>query len=128
MHSASVVYKYYYYYTTMKIKIITLSIVLSAMTGFTSCDDYLDKEVDLSMSQDKIFSKYDSTNGFLANIYNYLPDAFVGYTDGQFLAASRDCMCDNSISFWNVHRYHSIQSDTYDAKVTGLPAIIGAVI
>lgn len=116
MHSASVVYKYYYYYTTMKIKIITLSIVLSAMTGLTSCDDYLDKEVDLSMSQDKIFSKYDSTNGFLANIYNYLPDAFVGYTDGQFLAASRDCMCDNSISFWNVHRYHSIQSDTYDAK------------
>lgn len=86
------------------------------MGGFSSCDDYLDKEVDLSMSQDKIFSNYDRTNGFLANIYSYLPDAFHGYTDGQYLAASRDCMGDNAVSFWNVHRYHSIQSDSYDSK------------
>jgi hypothetical protein len=100
----------------MKKTIIALTIGATVMGVFSSCDDYLDKEVDLSMSQDKIFSNYDRTNGFLANIYTYLPDAFHGYTDGQYLAASRDCMGDNSISFWNVHRYHSIQSDSYDSK------------
>lgn len=42
-------------------------------------------------------------------------DAFSGYTDGQFLGASRDCMTDNCVSFWNVHRYHSVQSGSYDA-------------
>lgn len=100
----------------MKKTIFNISLALLVAGGLTSCgDDYLDKEVDLTYSNEQIFSKYDNTNGFLANIYTYLPDAFHGYTDGQFLAASRDCMSDNSISFWNVHRYHSIQGDLYDA-------------
>jgi len=72
--------------------------------------------VDLTLSEDQIFSKYENTRGFLANIYTYLPDAFVGYTNGQFLAASRDCMTDNALSYWNVHYYHSVLNDSYDAS------------
>ena len=81
----------------------------------SSCSDYLDKEVDLTLSEEQIFSKYENTRGFLANVYTYLPDAFAGYSDGQFLAASRDCMTDNSLSFWNVHYYHSVLTDAYSA-------------
>lgn len=103
----------------MKRIILDMSVVLSVVIGFTSCNDsYLDKEVDLSLSADEIFRSYDNTNGFLANVYTYLPDAFGGYAasdNGQYLAASRDCMTDNAISFWNVHRYHSVQTDAYDA-------------
>lgn len=83
--------------------------------NLTACSDFLDKEVDLTIQAEEVFQKFENTRGFLANIYTYLPDAFVGYTDGQFRGASRDCMTDNAISFWNVHFYHSVLSDSYDA-------------
>ncbi len=99
----------------MKKIILNISLALIVIGSTTSCSDYLDKEVDLTLSADKIFSQYDGTRGFLANVYTYLPDAFAGYTNGQYLAASRDCMTDNATSFWNVHRYRSVLNDTYDA-------------
>lgn len=99
----------------MKKLIFNISIALVAVGGMTSCSDLLDKEVDLTYTNEKIFSDFDRTRGVLANVYTYLPDAFAGYTNGQFLAASRDCMTDNSLSYWNVHYYHSVLNDSYDA-------------
>jgi hypothetical protein len=96
-------------------KIKTLIAVGMVAALSASCSDYLDKEVDLSLDEEQVFSKFENTRGFLANIYTDLPDAFVGYTDGQFRGASRDCMTDNAISFWNVHYYHSVLIDAYDA-------------
>lgn len=99
----------------MKKKLINIFVVTVGVALACSCNDALDKEVDLTLQGDQVFGKFENTRGFLANIYSYLPDAFGGYGDGQFLGASRDCMTDNCISFWNVHRYHSIQSGAYDA-------------
>jgi hypothetical protein len=96
-------------------KIKTLIAVGMVAALSASCSDYLDKEVDLSLDEEQVFSKFENTRGFLANIYTYLPDAFVGYTDGQYRGASRDCMTDNAISFWNVHYYHSVLTDAYSA-------------
>jgi hypothetical protein len=87
-----------------------------ASLGFLSCEGYLDKEVDLSMSEEQLFSNKENTRGFLANIYVNLPDAFAGYTNGQFLGASRDCMTDNAISYWDVHYYHAVLTDGYSAS------------
>ena len=81
----------------------------------TSCSDFLDKEVDLTQQADNVFSDYDNTRGFLANIYTYLPDAFHGYTDGQYLNASKDAMTDNAVSYWDVHYYHQVHNDAFDA-------------
>lgn len=67
--------------------------------NFTACSGFLDKEVDLTLGAEDVFDKAENTRGLLANIYTYLPDAFVGYTDGQYRGASRDCMTDNAISF-----------------------------
>jgi hypothetical protein len=92
-----------------------ITTVLLAL-GNSACSDFLDKEVDLSLSDEQVFSSYENTRGFLANVYTYLPDAFAGYTNGQFLAASRDCMTDNALSFWDVHYYHSVLTDSYSAK------------
>lgn len=86
--------------------------------GATSCADYLEKEVDLTLSQDQIFSKFENTRGFLANVYTYLPDAFGGFAvndGGQFQAAFGDCMTDNASSYWNVHYVNSVQQGTYNA-------------
>lgn len=87
------------------------------MAGGTlvSCAGFLDKEVDLSLDEEQVFAKFENTRGFLANMYTYLPDAFAGYLDGQYRAASRDCMTDNAVSFWNVHYYHSVLTDSYSA-------------
>lgn len=98
----------------MKTLTLYLSAVLLALSG-SSCSDFLDKEVDLTLSDEKVFSDYNNTRSFLANIYTRLPDAFQGYTNGQFLAASRDCMTDNALSFWNVHYYHSVLTDGYSS-------------
>ncbi len=81
----------------------------------TSCSDFLDKEVDLTQQAENVFSDYDNTRGFLANIYTYLPDAFHGYTDGQYLNASKDAMTDNAVSYWDVHYYHQVHNDAFDA-------------
>ena len=96
-------------------RFINISLALLALGCITSCSDVLDKEVDLTLQNEQVFSKFENTRGFLANVYSYLPDAFAGYTNGQFLAASRDCMTDNSLSYWNVHYYHSVLNDSYDA-------------
>ena len=83
--------------------------------SLSACSDFLDKEYDTSMSEDQVFKNKDNTRGFLANIYTNLPDGFSGYTNGQFLGASRDCMTDNAISFWSVHYYHGVLTDSYSA-------------
>ena len=100
----------------MKKILVNISLAMLAVGGMTSCSDILDKEVDLTYTDENIYSNYDRTRGVLANAYTYLPDAFAGYTDGQFRAASRDCMTDNALSYWNVHYYHSVLNDSYDAK------------
>lgn len=97
-------------------KNIIISAMVFALAGFTtSCSDFLDKEVDLTQQADNIFSDYNNTRGFLANIYTYLPDAFHGYTDGQYLNASKDAMTDNAVSYWDVHYYHQVHNDAFDA-------------
>lgn len=97
-------------------KRITIYIAAALLAfGNSACSDFLDKEIDLSLSNEQVFSSFENTRSFLANIYTYLPDAFAGYSNGQFLAASRDCMTDNSLSFWDVHYYHSVLTDSYSA-------------
>jgi len=91
-------------------------IYIITLAATCSCSGFLDKEVDLSMSEEQVFSNKDNTRGFLANIYVNLPDAFAGYTNGQFLGASRDCMTDNAISYWDVHYYHAVLTDGYSAS------------
>lgn len=82
--------------------------------GAASCDSYLDKEVDLTLQPEMVFGDYDMTRGALAKLYEYLPDAFQGYSDTQF-RLSQDCMTDNAIDYWGVARYHSVMDNAYDA-------------
>lgn len=99
----------------MKIK--NIAIIAGAMFSLlgTSCSDsYLDKEVDLTLQADMVFNDYDMTRGALAKLYEYLPDAFAGYSDTQY-RLSQDCMTDNAIDYWGVARYHSVMDDAYDA-------------
>lgn len=99
----------------MKKFFVNIIIAMLVAGGFTSCSDFLDKESDLTLSNEQIFSKFENTRGFLANVYTYLPDAFAGYTDADRYGASRDCMTDNAMPYWNGLYYHNILADSYDA-------------
>lgn len=96
-------------------KIAALAVATTFSLGWTSCSDsYLDKEVDLTIDSETVFSDYDRTRGFQALLYDYLPDAFSGYNDSQF-RGSNECMTDNALSDWGVHYYHSFLQDAWDA-------------
>jgi len=80
-----------------------------------SCSDFLDKEYDLALSESEIFNDEVNTRGFLANIYNNMHNGFAPFTNGQFKGSTTDAMTDNAVSYWNVHYWHGVQTDSYDA-------------
>lgn len=89
-------------------------VALGFAAAMVSCDDYLDKEVDLTLQADRVFGDYDMTRGFLANCYTYLPDAFADYSDANS-RLNKDCMTDNAVSFWRGYT-HAVMEDSYDAN------------
>lgn len=98
----------------MKRKIFSIFAVAALLTGATSCDGYLDKEVDLTQQADNVFDDYDMTRGFLAKLYEYLPDAFGAIAGGD--NSSRDCMTDNAICFWSGVNYHTLKADGFSSN------------
>lgn len=98
----------------MKRFIIYITVICFAALG-TSCESYLDKEYDASLSEEKVFNNETLTRGFLANIYTNLPDGLAPLGDDQFTGASRDCMTDNAVTSWGLHYYTKIGSDGYTA-------------
>lgn len=99
----------------MKKIINYISVVLLATGTLTSCSNFLDKEYDATLSDEKVFNDEAETRGFLANIYTNLPDGFAPLTDDQFTGASRDAMTDNCVTSWGLHYYTKIGSDGYTA-------------
>lgn len=98
----------------MKKLLFNISIVILAL-AVSSCNDYLEKEYDASLSDEKVFGNEVLTRGFLANIYTNLPDGLAPLSDDQFTGASRDCMTDNAVTSWGLHYYTKIGSDGYSA-------------
>ncbi len=96
-------------------KLITYTTGLLLSLVLVSCTDFLEKEYDITLTEDDVFSSEVNTRGFLANMYNYQTDGFLGFHNGQFLGSFRDAMTDNAVSYWNVHYYHGVQTDSYDA-------------
>jgi len=90
------------------------ALAIGCAAGFTSCDDYLDKEVDLTLQADRVFGDYDMTRGFLANCYTYLPDAFADYSDPNG-RMNKDCMTDNAVCYWRGYT-QTVMEDSYDAS------------
>lgn len=97
-------------------RIVTYIAISLLVLGHISCDNFLEKEVDLSLSEEVVFTNVENTRRFLANVYSNLPDPFHGVRrDAQFRGAYHDLMTNNAISYWNVHRYHSVLTDGYSA-------------
>lgn len=98
-----------------KNNILSVLTVVATALMVNSCSDFLDKEYDASLSEEKVFNNSNDTRGFLANIYVNLPDGLAPLTDDQFTGASRDCITDNAVSSWGLHYYAKVGSDGYTA-------------
>ncbi|MBE0656031.1 MAG: RagB/SusD family nutrient uptake outer membrane protein, partial [Bacteroidales bacterium] len=70
-------------------KIIFFVFAGLSLVILNSCEDYLDKEVDTNLTEDKIFSDVHYAPGFLYNTYNNLLTGHTRY-DGAMLAAGCD--------------------------------------
>ena len=99
-------------------KNIIISVITLAVAGLslTACSEFLDKEYDASLSEEKVFGNANDTRGFLANIYTNLPDGFAPLTDDQWTGASRDCITDNAVTSWGIHIYTPVGNDAYTAS------------
>ena len=84
--------------------------------SLTACSEFLDKEYDASLSEEKVFGNANDTRGFLANIYTNLPDGLAPLTDDQWTGASRDCITDNAVTSWGIHIYTPVGNDAYTAS------------
>ena len=97
-----------------RIKYSILAVAAALLSA--GCGDFLDKEYDATLSSDKVFENPTLTRQFLSNIYTNLPDGLAPFNDAQFTDASRDCMTDNATSYWGLHYYTKIATDSYTAK------------
>lgn len=90
-----------------------------------SCEDFLDKEVDTNLTEDKIFEDTHYAPGFLNNIYNDLLTGYARY-DGAMLASGCD-EAENSYSGSLVQMFNNgaVNSslnpdDIWDQMYTGI--------
>lgn len=97
-------------------RISTYIFALLLVLAGASCSDYLDKEYDASLSEEKVFKNEALTRGFLTDIYTNLPDGLAPLSNDQFTGASRDCMTDNAVTSWGLHYYTKIAGDGYTAS------------
>lgn len=100
----------------MKIKKYTYMMLAVLLFSGTACSDFLDKEYDATLSDEKVFTNQTMTREFLTDIYTNLPDGLAPLNDDQFTGASRDCMTDNATSYWGLHYYTKVATDSYTAK------------
>ncbi len=109
----------------MKKIIFNSAVALSLLLAVSSCEDYLDKEFDAAQSDEKVFGDETMTRGFMADLYNYIPNGLTIYNDDQRTASSRDCMTDNAVCFWGLHYYTFVANDAYTSTNHALTGFWG---
>jgi hypothetical protein len=60
----------------MRKKILIKAFALLSAAVLTSCDSFLDVELNNQMTQDEVFSKRATTERYLTNVYSYLPQYY----------------------------------------------------
>ena len=64
-------------------KILILQIaVLSGVFLFTSCEDYLDKSPEVTLSEKDVFTKFETYQGYVEDIYQQMPQIDMGTSGG----------------------------------------------
>lgn len=69
-------------------KLIYISIILASL-GFNACNDTLDPEIELTLTEELVMKTYINTQYRATAIYTYLPNGFL-YIDGAMMASAGD--------------------------------------
>ncbi|MGV8090445.1 MAG: RagB/SusD family nutrient uptake outer membrane protein [Mangrovibacterium sp.] len=71
----------------MKVKLYLVHIIL--IIALSACDDLLEREVELSLTEEQVTTSYENTEKRLSAVYTYLPNGF-SYIDGAMMASASD--------------------------------------
>ncbi|MDR1153149.1 MAG: RagB/SusD family nutrient uptake outer membrane protein, partial [Bacteroidales bacterium] len=63
----------------IKLAIIKCFVLMALFAGFSSCEDYLDKESDTELTLDMVFQDKIRMEGMLSYVYTGIPDVLRGY-------------------------------------------------
>lgn len=66
------------------IRAIILSGVITTMLGMTSCEDYLDKSIESTVSSEEAFKNFNNFQGFTEELYYCIPDFSKHYWQSSF--------------------------------------------
>lgn len=66
------------------IRILFYSGILSIAMGLTSCEDYLDKSIESTVSAEDAFKDFNNFQGFTEELYYCIPDFAHGYWNNSF--------------------------------------------
>ena len=71
-----------------------------AVTGLTSCEDYLDKEPDSDVNPEEAFKNFTNFQGFVEEIYNCIPTKTTNYWNTTFNWGEDEILSANNADFY----------------------------
>ena len=99
--------------------IISWMLMVLAVT-FTSCDNYLDVELDNQIKLEEVFNKRNTTEQYLAQIYGFIPQMYVWHDNAMAACVP---MSDEALFSWpSGLGYHAFNNGTWNVT-TGSYAI-----
>ncbi|WP_372757224.1 RagB/SusD family nutrient uptake outer membrane protein [Mariniflexile sp.] len=105
----------------MKTKIYSVLVML-LMVGLSSCEDYLEVNPDFGLTEDDVFSSYESTRGFLDNCYEVLIDMHHWRPQG-LNRMSVNCLSDEAGSPFNGNVATVLNTGAWDNRSENMPEL-----
>lgn len=96
--------------------------MLVAFISIASCEDYLDVNPDLGLTEEDIFSSYESTRGYLDNCYEVLLDMHHWRSQGLD-RTSVNALSDEAGSPYNGNIATVLNSGAWSNRWTGIPEL-----
>jgi hypothetical protein len=106
----------------MKTKTYKIVMLLVAFASIISCEDYLDVNPDLGLTEDDVFSSYESTRGYLDNCYEVLMDMHHWRSQG-INRATVNSLSDEAGSPFNGNIQSVLNSGAWSNRWAGIPEI-----
>ena len=105
----------------MKTKIYKI-LMLVTFIGIASCEDYLDVNPDFGLTEEDVFSSYESTRGYLDNCYEVLMD--MHHWRSQAIGRSTvNALSDEAGSAFSGNIQTVLNSGAWSNRWTGIPEI-----
>lgn len=106
----------------MKIRIYKILMIVAFIGLTSSCEDYLEVTPDLGLSEEDVFSTYESTRGYLDNCYEFLLDIH-HWRPQNLNRASINCLSDEAGSPFTGNVSSVLNTGSWGNRIANMPEI-----